>query len=72
VYLLAAQIAAYIYYVSPVKGADAEIAALDPDAATNPLLFPTPDMVAKMHSFQALSEEQEVVLNEAYASLSGL
>ena len=29
-------------------------------------------MVAKMYSFQALSEEQEVVLNEAYASLSGL
>jgi spermidine/putrescine transport system substrate-binding protein len=69
---IAAQIAAYIYYVSPVKGADAEIAALDPDAATNPLLFPTPEMVAKMYSFQALSEEQEVVLNEAYASLSGL
>jgi len=69
---IAAQIAAYIYYVSPVKGADAEIAALDPDAATNPLLFPTPEMVEKMHSFQALSEEQEVVLNEAYASLSGL
>ncbi len=69
---IAAQIAAYIYYVSPVKGADAEIAALDPDAATNPLLFPTPEMVEKMRSFQALSEEQEVVLNEAYASLSGL
>jgi spermidine/putrescine transport system substrate-binding protein len=69
---VAAQIAAYIYYVSPVKGADAEIAAIDPDAATNPLLFPTPEMVAKMYSFQALSEEQEVVLNEAYASLSGL
>jgi spermidine/putrescine transport system substrate-binding protein len=69
---IAAQIAAYIYYVSPVKGADVEIAALDPDAATNPLLFPTPEMVEKMFSFQALSEEQEVVLNEAYASLSGL
>ena len=69
---IAAQVAAYIYYVSPVKGADTEIVAIDPDAATNPLLFPTPEMVEKMYSFQALSEEQEVVLNEAYATLSGL
>jgi spermidine/putrescine transport system substrate-binding protein len=69
---IAAQVAAYIYYVSPVKGADTEIVSIDPEAATNPLLFPTPEMVAKMYSFQALSEEQEAVLNEAYASLSGL
>ena len=39
---IAAQIANYVYYVSPVKGAAEEIKALDADAATNPLLFPTP------------------------------
>ena len=37
---IAAQIADYVYYVSPVKGAADEIKALDPEAATNPLLFP--------------------------------
>ena len=42
---IAAQIAACVYYVSPVKGAADEIKALDPEAATNPLLFPPPEIV---------------------------
>jgi spermidine/putrescine transport system substrate-binding protein len=68
---IAAQIEDYVFYVCPVKGADAEIKAIDPDAATNPLIFPTPDVVAKQHSFQALSDENEAKLNELYAKLSG-
>jgi spermidine/putrescine transport system substrate-binding protein len=68
---IAAQIEDYVFYVWPVKGADAEIKAIDPDAATNPLIFPTPDVVAKQHSFQALSDENEAKLNELYAKLSG-
>jgi spermidine/putrescine transport system substrate-binding protein len=68
---IAAEIAAYVYYVSPVKGADEEIKKLDDTAATNPLLFPTPDVVAKQHSFQALSDENEKILNDLYAKLAG-
>ncbi|HET7029470.1 MAG TPA: ABC transporter substrate-binding protein [Candidatus Limnocylindrales bacterium] len=68
---VAAAIADYVFYVSPVKGADAEIKTIDPDAATNPLLFPPADVVAKQHSFQALSEENEAKLNDLYAKLSG-
>ncbi len=69
---IAAQIAAYVYYVSPVKGAAEEIKALDDTAASNPLLFPDAATVAKQHSFQALSEDQEKTMNELYATLSGL
>ena len=54
-----------------MKGADAAIKALDPGAATNPLLFPPPDVVAKQHNFQFLSPEIEDVLNALYANLSG-
>ncbi len=68
---IAAQIANYVYYVSPVKGADDEIKALDPDAATNPLLFPTPDVVAKQHNFQSLSDELEAKMNDLFGTLSG-
>ncbi len=68
---VAAQIANYVYYVSPVKGADEEIKKLDPEAASNPLLFPTPDVVAKQYNFQSLSDEQESRLNELYSDLSG-
>ena len=69
---IAAMVAAYIYYVSPVKGAADEIKALDPGAESNPLLFPTPDVVAKLHNFQALTPEQEDKMNELYAELSGV
>jgi spermidine/putrescine transport system substrate-binding protein len=68
---VAAQIAEYVYYVSPVKGADVEIKAVDPDAATNPLLFPTPEVVSKQHNFQSLSDEIEAKLNDVFSKLSG-
>ncbi len=68
---VAAQIANYVYYVSPVKGADAEITKLDPEAAANPLLFPTPEIVAKQHNFQFLSDQLESTMNELFATLSG-
>ena len=68
---VAAQIANYVYYVSPVKGADVEIAKLDPEAAKNPLLFPPDDIVAKQKNFQFLSDELESSMNELYSDLSG-
>jgi spermidine/putrescine transport system substrate-binding protein len=68
---VAAQIAEYVYYVSPVKGADLEIKKLDPGAETNPLLFPTPEIVAKQHNFQSLSDDMEKKLNDLYSKLSG-
>jgi len=69
--VIAAQIANYVYYVSPVKGADVEIKKLDPAAASNPLLFPTPEIVAKQHTFEALSDALETSLNALYSDLSG-
>jgi spermidine/putrescine transport system substrate-binding protein len=69
---IAAQIANYVYYVSPVKGADVEIKKLDPAAADNPLLFPTPEIIAKQHNFEALSDPQETSLNALYSDLSGV
>jgi spermidine/putrescine transport system ATP-binding protein len=68
---VAAQIADYVYYVSPVDGISAAIEALDPGASTNPLLFPPPEVVAKQQNFQFLSPEIEDVLNALYANLSG-
>jgi spermidine/putrescine transport system substrate-binding protein len=68
---VAAQVADYVYYVSPVNGADAAIKALDPGAESNPLLFPPADVVAKQHNFQFLSDELEAKMNALFAKLSG-
>jgi spermidine/putrescine transport system substrate-binding protein len=69
--VVAAQVADYVFYVSPVAGADAAIKVLDPGAESNPLLFPTPEIVAKQHNFQFLSDELEIKMNALFAKLSG-
>jgi spermidine/putrescine transport system substrate-binding protein len=68
---IAAQTEDYIYYVCPVKGADAEIKKLDPGAESNPLIFPTAEMTAKFKNFQFLSDEAEAKLDELYLDLTG-
>jgi spermidine/putrescine transport system substrate-binding protein len=69
---IAAQIDAYVYYVSPVEGAAEEMVKLDPDLAENPLLFPPAEVVARSFDFQALAPEVEAHMNELYADLSGV
>jgi spermidine/putrescine transport system substrate-binding protein len=69
---IAAQIANYVYYVSPVKGAAEEVKKLDPAAATNPLLFPDDAIVAKQHNFQFLSAEIEKKMLDLFATLQGV
>ncbi|HET9613169.1 MAG TPA: extracellular solute-binding protein [Candidatus Limnocylindrales bacterium] len=68
---VAAQIEDYVYYVCPVKGADVEIKKLDASAATNPLIFPPADVVAKYHSFQFLPDDIESKLDELFLDLTG-
>jgi spermidine/putrescine transport system substrate-binding protein len=50
---VAARIAAYVYFISPVVGAEDEIAQFDEEAVGNPLIFPTEDMLSKTFIFDA-------------------
>jgi spermidine/putrescine transport system substrate-binding protein len=73
---IAGQIANYVYYVSPVKGAKEILEALNKaaplDKAHLDLLFPPDDVVAKQHNFEFLSDELEAKMNDLYADLSGV
>jgi spermidine/putrescine transport system substrate-binding protein len=68
---VAADIADYVYYVSPVKDIGDLIKKLDPGAESNPLLFPDDAVVAKSHSFQFMSPELESKMNDLFADLRG-
>jgi len=68
---IAAQIAAYVNYVTPVKGAKEVLAADDPDLANNPLIFPPADVLAKVKIFKGLSEEEETYFNDKFSVLLG-
>ncbi|MFI7606593.1 extracellular solute-binding protein [Micromonospora sp. NPDC049366] len=56
---VAARLAAYVNYICPVQGAQAEMEKLDPELAANPLIFPDEAMLAKSKVFMALDEKQE-------------
>jgi spermidine/putrescine transport system substrate-binding protein len=72
---IAAQLAAYIWYVTPVDGAqeilagdeDPEVAAL----AQNPLIFPDEATLAKVHIFKGLDEEEEAYMNDEFSKVTG-
>jgi spermidine/putrescine transport system substrate-binding protein len=67
----AARLAAFIYYISPVKGVADAIKALDADAASNPLLFPPADVLAKQHDQPTWEDSVETAINQQYADVSG-
>jgi spermidine/putrescine transport system substrate-binding protein len=69
---IAAQIAAWVNYIVPVKGAKAELAKIDEDLAKNPLIFPPPEMLANVAPFKSLSEEEEVYMNDQFSTLIGV
>jgi hypothetical protein len=67
----AARLANFIYYISPVKGVSQAIKKLDPDLATNPLLFPPPEVVAKQHPQPVWDDTTEATINQQFAEVSG-
>jgi spermidine/putrescine transport system substrate-binding protein len=57
---VAAKIAAYINYVTPVKGAKEELAKTDPETANNQLIFPDDETLSQVHQYdsEALNNEE--------------
>ena len=72
---IAGQIANYVYYFSPVKGADAVVKQLNASSPLSQdlldLLFPGPAIVAKLVQFKPLSPDEDETLNNLYLDLSG-
>jgi len=72
---IAAQMAAWIQYVSPVNGAKEALAANeDPEVAAlaeNPLMFPDDAALATLHIFRGLDEAEEAYLNDEFSKVTG-
>jgi spermidine/putrescine transport system substrate-binding protein len=68
---IAAQIAAWVNYVTPVKGAKEALAAEDPELAESQLIFPSEDTLAKVTIFKSLSEDEETVFNDKFSEVTG-
>jgi spermidine/putrescine transport system substrate-binding protein len=68
---VAAKIAAYVNYISPVKGVKEILQKTNPKLAANPLIFPPADIAAKLHPYPALSTADERRMQEAMAQVTG-
>jgi len=68
---IAAQVADYINYITPVVGAKEVLMKDDPDVAKNQLIFPSEETLANTHVFMALDADQEKRYNAAFAKVSG-
>jgi spermidine/putrescine transport system substrate-binding protein len=68
----AASIEAYVNYVCPVKGAAEAMVGIDPALAENPLIFPTEEMRARLHTFIVLDPDADAVWQQAFAEVIGL
>jgi spermidine/putrescine transport system substrate-binding protein len=58
---IAARIAAYVNYVTPVKGAREELAKTDPETADNTLIFPDEETLSQVKQF-----DSEALNNDDY------
>ncbi|MGJ8722862.1 MAG: spermidine/putrescine ABC transporter substrate-binding protein, partial [Salinibacterium amurskyense] len=61
-----AEVAAYVNYITPVAGAKEAAAAIDPELASNNLIFPDDDMLARSYVFRGLDSSEEQTFNTAF------
>ena len=68
---IAAEVAAYVNYVCPVKGAQEEMEKIDPALAASPFIFPDAAMSAKLNVFRSLTPAEETAWSEAFQKAAG-
>ncbi len=68
----AARVEAFIQYIPPVAGADAELVKIDPALGASPLIFPPEDVQARLHFFNPeLSPKDQEKFDARFAEIQG-
>jgi spermidine/putrescine transport system substrate-binding protein len=68
---VAADVAAYVNYITPVKGVRDLLAKKDPKLAESPLIFPDEELASRLYPYPSLSTADERTLNEEWAKVTG-
>ena len=63
---VAAQVASWVNYVCPVKGAQAEMEKIDPMLATSSWIFPSDEFLATTKAFRSLPPAQEKLYSDQF------
>jgi spermidine/putrescine transport system substrate-binding protein len=65
----AAELAAWVNYVTPVVGAKEEAMKIDPALAENQLIFPSEEFLANTKSFRSLTGKEELAFSKAFQEI---
>ncbi|MDQ3157257.1 MAG: spermidine/putrescine ABC transporter substrate-binding protein [Actinomycetota bacterium] len=68
---IAAKLAAYVYYICPVKGAQQAMEKVNPDLVDNQLIFPSEETLKTTHGFMALEEFKMRDYEREFADVTG-
>ena len=68
---VAAEVAAYVNYVCPVEGAQAEMEKIAPELANSSYIFPDAAMSSKLNVFRSLTPAEESSWAEAFQQAQG-
>ncbi|MGI8575505.1 MAG: extracellular solute-binding protein [Egibacteraceae bacterium] len=68
---IAAQIAAWVNYITPVGGAKEAMEQIDPELTEFELIFPPDELLQNTFDFKILSEDEERRYQEAFQSVIG-
>ncbi len=66
---VAAEVAAYVNYITPVAGAKEAAMEIDPELANNPLIFPDEATMAKAFVFRTLDGDEERKYDAQFQSI---
>ena len=70
--VIAAQVADYVTFVTPVEGAQQAMEDINPENAENPLIFPDEEMWSRLHAFRSLTPEEEQRYSTEFQNVLGL
>ena len=69
--VIAAKVAAFVNYVCPVNGAQAEMEKIDPALAKSEFIFPTAKTNSQLKIFRSLTAAEETKFQTAFQSVAG-
>ena len=68
---VAATVAAWVNYISPVQGAREAMEAIDPELVDDPLIFPSEEYLQNAHVFRTLDPSEEQQYNADFQGVIG-
>ena len=69
---VAAQVADYVWFITPVEGAREAMEEVNPEQVDNPYIFPDEEMQSRLHGFRTLTPQEDKKYSAAFSKVLGL